>query len=236
MAAVVVGIDLAAGRGITALAALRGGDDRPALIDQVTLAGAADQDGAIAAWITPHAPAIIAMDAPLTLPAAVMAALRGVWGASGTGLRWGADFSQPPGPTQSPYTRAAERDPVWSQLGVRPFPVSFLGGLTLRAIVLAARLHASLPTTRIIEVFPTATLRILAPDPPHAGAKTTPARRAQAWSLLCSHIDGLVTDDEPPPSADVIDALAAAWTGWAHHQGASLAIGDVDEGQIIVPA
>ncbi len=210
----VAGIDLAAGRGITAVALLTE-DDPPSHVAEFARPVATDAE--IVALLGVAAPTIIAIDAPLTLPASVQAAL----------------FGAPLPEVERVYTRAAERDAVWGRLGVRPLPVSFLGGLTLRALVLVARLRLAMPDTRIIEVFPTGTLRALGLPPP-PGRKTAPAARAAAYELLARHIRLLPPAPEPL-GADVLDALAAAYTAWLHRRGDTLAVGDASEGQIVLP-
>ncbi len=260
----VAGIDLAAGRGTTEVALLAA-PERPApprYLVQAHRPVATDAD--IVALLHDHAPQVVAIDAPLSLPAAVRAAL------AGTLLSADAHV----------YTRAAERDPRWRDIGVRPLPVSFLGGLTLRALVLCARLRAAWPALPLIEVFPTATLRLLAGSAPPPGplpigdgegeisrgadipvrrssrgadipvrqldppaeagsprkrpAKTTRAARLTARDVLARSIDGIPLDAEPP-GADLLDALAAALTALAFLRGDYEALGDADEGQIIVP-
>jgi predicted nuclease with RNAse H fold len=216
--ALVVGIDLAAGRGVTALAALTVWlAGRPAL-ESLTYPTTDDEITAEALRLRP---AVIAIDAPLSLPAAVAAAL--------AGAKWVGD--------PSPYTRAAERDPIWRALGVRPLPVSFLGGLTFRAIPLAARLRAALPEAEVIEVFPTASLRALGIRP--AGEAPVPkvslaARRATQVGL-CGWVGGLpaLETEGAPLSADALDAVAAALTAAAHTRGLTQAAGDLAEGCII---
>lgn len=230
----VAGIDLAAGRGVTAVALLAGeeGAARPRVLAPLPQPTA--MDDAIIAALCPHMPCVIAIDAPLSLPASAHAAIAGI-----------------PLPAEEYiYTRAAERDPLWRSIGVRPLPVSFLGGLTLRALVLAVKLRAAFPATQIIEVFPMATLRRLAQvceispgmtetEHPTSPAlqpkrrKTTPEARAAAHRALARVVD--LPPMEMPPGADWLDAVAAAWTGWCFLHGAYDALGKADEGQIIVP-
>lgn len=219
----VSGLDLAAGRGISAVANLETGDGRfPRFV--AGSSGEARTDDDILQLLTAAAPAIVAIDAPLTLPAPVAAAVRGR--RAGKGLSGG------------PYTRAAERDPLWSSLGVRPLPVSFLGGLTFRAIALTPRLREALPGVGIIEVFPTATLRslgIAGCEPrPRRGSKTTPSARCAAQMALRSVIDGIPDPKDDLLGADLLDALAAALTAARHLEGSTQMLGDPREGQIVV--
>lgn len=229
----VIGIDLAAGRGVTALAALSllPSTDAGALTSlRLARQSYPPDDDAILVECARLAPVVIGLDAPLSLPAPVAAALCGRTLASDS---IGA----------SPYTRAAERDPIWSQLGVRPFPVSFLAGLTFRAIPLAARLRDQSPDCQIIEVFPSATLALLALRPPTPRGqphqrKSTPSVRQTTQHALAPFIAGLeeVAPDHPPLDTDMLDALGAALTAAAAALGAALAIGDPDEGCISLPA
>ena len=233
MTLVVAGVDLAAGRGATELAVLAIDDAaaRPRFDarDHVTVS----TDEEIIGVIAGVSPAVVAIDAPLTLPRSVAAAL-------GVGNRdnEGALVS----PSTSPYTRAAERSPLWKELGVRPLPVSFLGGLTFRAIALLPALRAAAPAAAIIECFPTATLRQLgvttcAPVAPREAriAKTSAAARTAAQRTLARWINGIPNPEAAMLSADLLDALAAALTAAVYASGDYLAAGDVDEGQIIVP-
>jgi predicted nuclease with RNAse H fold len=228
---IVTGIDLAAGRGVTAVALLAGeaGAARPRVLappEQPTMT-----DEAIIAALRHHMPRVIAIDAPLSLPASAHAAITG----------------DPLPEVERIYTRAAERDPLWHAIGVRPLPVSFLGGLTLRALVLTVKLRAAYPAAQIIEVFPTATLRRLAQtaepsadmaddDRPVAQTKrrkTTPEARAAAQRTLARVV--ALPPLKAPPGADWLDAVAAAWTAWVFFHGIYDALGAAAEGQIIVP-
>ncbi len=217
-APVVVGIDLAAGRGVTALAGLA---LEPAGAPYLVALAHPATDGDILAETLRLRPAVIALDAPLTLPGPVAAAL--------AGAPWlGHD---------SPYTRAAERDPIWRTLGVRPLPVSFLGGLTFRAIALAARLREALPDAALIEVFPTATLRALGARATGDGwgAKTGIAARRVTHTAMSAWVTGLPTiKEEGPMDPDALDAVAAALTAVAFVDGAIVAAGESAEGCIIV--
>lgn len=221
---VVCGIDLAAGRGITAVATLDVPEDGGEPRFRQELPTTAADDAGVLRIVRAAAPVGIAIDAPLTLPAPVAAVLRG----------------QSP-PESSPYLRAAERDPLWSTIGVRPLPVSFLGGLTFRALVLRARLAAELPETWIVETYPTAVLRLLAiaDEVGHAGRrakKSTLEARVVAQRALCPWIANLPSPEPEPLGADLLDALAAVLTAVAVLRGTSVAVGDPAEGQIVLPA
>jgi predicted nuclease with RNAse H fold len=289
---VVAGIDLAAGRGVTEVALLRMQDEdaAPIFVPEGHRQVVSDDD--ILAVLAEARPSVIAIDAPLSLPAPVAAAVRGessrVVGchrgteapAHGTasGLKSahrlgdmgnpayhevasenepsvapqdiahsvGAScgrpaFATPPSLlSSSPYTRAVERDPIWSELGLRPLPVSFLGGLTFRALALLPKLRAILPDAGIIEVFPTATLRLLGIRPAEARkmkreAKTSVPARAEVQAGLAWYIAGLRATSPEPLGADLLDALAAALTAVAFLRGTFTAIGDLEEGQLVLP-
>src|SRR5262245_36863746 len=152
----VVGIDLAAGRGVTAVAVLDdvevAGDARPRF--DLARHQAVQTDEEVVQATVSAQPVVVAIDAPLSLPTAVVAALQ-------ASLHSAQARCVRPADEQSPYTRAAERDPLWGRIGLRPLPVSFLGGLTFRALTLLPQLRARLPHAAIIEVFPSATLRVL---------------------------------------------------------------------------
>ncbi len=218
----VAGIDLAAGRGATAIASLMlpGHDTVPALHELVREDIATDDD--ILASIARISPRVLAFDAPLSLPMPVAQAIRG----------------EPQTKSfPSPYTRAAERDPAWTKLGVRPLPVSFLGGLAFRAISLLPRLRSIVPDAAIIEAFPTGALRSLgvrvAAD--RKRTKSSVSVRAAVQQSLTLLVQALPSPDEELLSADQLDAIAAALTGVAFLQGRSTAVGDPAEGQIYLP-
>lgn len=248
-----IGIDLAAGRGTTevvrlSLASLEGtpffhaSDHRPVVSDEDIVAG-----------VVSYRPDVVAIDAPLSLPARVAHSLA-VLGPCGGEHAATLAFSPPDSVGiaaaetigASPYSRAAERDHIWSRLGVRPFPVSFLGGLTFRAITLLPALRLALPESRIIEVFPSGSASALGlrmdsdtmTSRSRRLAKTAPQIRARLQSALAEHITGIPNVDENgghPLSADLLDALLAALTAVAYLRGSYVAIGDPAEGQIVLP-
>ncbi|MGH2517200.1 MAG: DUF429 domain-containing protein [Ktedonobacterales bacterium] len=244
-----MGIDLAAGRGITEVAVLHmdDGDSHP-----VFDAGSHQRvatDAEIVAAVVVTQPAVIAIDAPLTLPRAVMRGLltartagtsgEGPFEGGGAPLAAPALASAVDGYTaaSSPYTRAAERDPLWSALGIRPFPVSFLGGLTFRAISLLPHLRAAAPMAAIIEVFPSATLRQLGISKPERGKrppKTARESRRSAQLSLSMYIEGIADPEDSLYGADLLDALAAALTGISYLHNDFQRAGDVAEGTIIL--
>lgn len=223
----VAGLDLAAGRGRTALAVLETSaaiDGPPRL---VAISPSLVADSQIVAAIVTEQPAALAIDAPLSLPARVAAALR-LPVAESAAL---ADAS--------PYTRAAERDPIWRALGVRPLPVSFLGGLTFRALTLWPLLRAALPDAAIVEAFPSGTFAALGIRAPNSEgrrpSKSTPQARASVQAGLRAHIGDMPDPASELLDADTLDALACALTAAAFLRGAYRSAGDAAEGQIVLP-
>lgn len=227
----VAGLDLAAGRGRSALAELEldPTSGRPSYVaHEHPLAS----DAEIVEAVRALGPAVLAIDAPLSLPAAVATAL---------GVPGSPQPSALPDDA-SPYLRAAGRDPIWRRLGVRPLPVSFLGGLTFRAIVLLPRLRAALAEATVIEAFPAGALAALGISRQGTDervgtrrAKTTAEARTAVQRGLARYITGL---PEPSPvalDADQLDALACALTAAAYLRGAYEVAGDATEGQIVIP-
>lgn len=227
----VAGLDLAAGRGRSALAALDL-DAASGRLQCVAHQHPVGSDAEIVEALCALGPEVLAIDAPLSLPATVAAALS---------IPGAPRLSMLPDDA-SPYLRAAERDPLWRRLGVRPLPVSFLGGLTFRALVLLPCLRATLPETAIIEAFPSGALAALgitrSDDGEHSGprlAKTTAEARAAVQRGLARYISGLPERTDVPLDADRLDALACALTAMAYLRGTYDAAGEVAEGQIMVP-
>lgn len=248
----VVGIDLAAGRGTTEIVnlSLATLNSMP-FFDQSKHRPVVSDEEIVAAVVS-YRPAVVAIDAPLSLPAPVMHSLTslGPLGAEHGRVRSSASDGEQntrmSGLSATPYLRAAERDPIWSHLGVRPLPVSFLGGLTFRAIALLPVLRVALPEVPILEVFPSGSTRALglqtrdsaATSRPKRQAKTSPPARSALQRALSSHIVGVpvVREGESEPlGADLLDALVAALTAVAYLRHTYVAVGDPDEGQIVLP-
>jgi predicted nuclease with RNAse H fold len=184
----------------------------------------AASDDDLLAFVSAAMPSVLAIDAPLSLPASVVAALAG----------------ETAPPHTSPYTRATERDPIWQTLGVRPFPVSFLGGLTFRAIVVAQRMRQRYPKVTVIEAFPTAAFAILGLRISAQGAirhvrKSSPEARRHIQQGLASYVAGLPVPDDTLLTADTLDAIGAALSAYAFVIDCYTAVGDASEGQIILP-
>lgn len=222
----VAGLDLAAGRGVSELAFLRVEDGVRPTFDNTEHRPVVSDDEIIGE-LARRMPRVVAIDAPLSLPRAVTSALA-------PGPATAADAS-----SASPYTRAAERDPIWSTFGVRPFPVSFLGGLTFRAVILVARLRAALPEILVIETFPTAVFRALGLTGPANAKRRTPKQSIEARMALQSRLQttltGVPAPDQALLSADLLDALGAALAALAFATGTFVAAGEAGEGQIILP-
>jgi predicted nuclease with RNAse H fold len=223
----VAGLDLAAGRGVSELAFLRVENGARPAFDPAGHAPVVSDDE-IVGELARRLPRVLAIDAPLSLPRAVMSALTpALPGEAGEASNL------------SPYTRAAERDPIWSALGVRPFPVSFLGGITFRALVLVARLRAVLPGTPIIETFPTAVFRALDMTGPANATRRAPKQSIEARTALQTRlqafVNGVPTPDQVLLGVDLLDALGAALAALAFDAGAFVAVGNEHEGQIILP-
>lgn len=237
----VVGIDLAAGRGVTAVATLMVEDGSRRPVFYVERHQLVTTDEAITSVVASMAPAVVAIDAPLTLPRAVMQGLAIPRGFHGPAYRQKDSLHTARLDGESPYTRAAERDPIWSALGIRPLPVSFLGGLTFHAISLLPRLRVSAPGAAIIEVFPTATFQRLGITRPMQGAQRRRAAKTTEWSRrsiqlgLQKHIAGVPSPNDQLYDTDTLDALAAALTGVAYLTGMYEIAGDEAEGAIILP-
>lgn len=218
----VAGIDLAAGRGISEVALLEVADASGALAFDLARHQRVTTDDEIVAVLAAAHPQVIAVDAPLSLPRAVQAALAGETEAD-----------------ESPYTRAAERDRLWSALGVRPLPVSFLGGLTFRAVVLASRLRVAVPDAELLETFPTGVFRALQLVPRSRegrSRKTTPEARRALQVAVARGVSGVPSPATVLLEADLLDALGAALAAVYHLLGQTVTLGNVSEGTIVLPA
>ena len=224
------GLDLAAGRGVSELAILQVGDDgAPRYEAGERRAVVSDDD--ILAELARVEPRVLAIDAPLSLPRSVVEALAGRQPSD-------RDYGEADA-RRSPYTRAAERDPTWSALGIRPLPVSFLGGLTFRALVLTSRIRAAAPRLIVIETFPTAVFRILGLTSPAAtgdrrSAKSSQNAREALQAQLARVMVGIPSTDDLL-SADTLDAIGAALAATSYEHGMYIAVGDASEGQIVLP-
>jgi len=102
------------------------------------------------------------------------------------------------------------------------------------------QLQALLPESEVIEVFPAATLRVLGVRPTvkdtKRGAKTSIAARTATQQGLTRYIAGLPSPAREPLGADLLDALAAALAAVAYNRGQFRAIGEANEGQIVLPS
>lgn len=86
-------------------------------------------------------------------------------------------------------------------------------------------------TASLLEVYPFASfVCLLGGRPPRK--TTAPGAAARRSALLAANVSGL---PDGPLSHDVLDAVAAAYTGWAWAHGAGCAVGRSDEGLIVLP-
>jgi predicted nuclease with RNAse H fold len=223
------GIDLS-GRttGTTALAWLAGTTscERPLLDRPVATEGmrGAGGDERIVSLLTDGRPDVVAIDAPLHLPHAVMCR-------DGSCKR-----CFPPGGASLSYTtRKLERKERWSDLPSArpPMPTVMVAGIAFRAIFLRRLLERE--GIRVIETWPAGVFRRIQGAPGH-----TPRLDAATRARL---LLGCVDDPDqqlqrPDLPLDALDAVAAALAAWAYATNWFQPIKDdgwLDEGAIILP-
>jgi hypothetical protein len=153
-------------------------------------------------------PAVVAIDSPLSLPRGRVSV-----------------FDDDPGRREFGITRACERE--LRQRGVHVYPtlIPCMQKLTVRGIALAARLRAC--GLDVIEVFPGG-----AQDVFGIGRKRR-GREQLAQGLADFGIEGGFRDGRV--SHDELDAITAAIVGAFYVAGRYEAVGDVDEGVLIMP-
>jgi predicted nuclease with RNAse H fold len=224
------GIDLS-GRttGTTALAWLTGtaSGERPRLERPVVTKGlrGAKGDERIVGLLVEAGPDVVAIDAPLNLPHAVMCQDR--------------DCSRcfpPDGAYPSYTTRKLERKERWSDppSARPPMPMVMVAGIAFRAIFLRRLLERE--GIRVIETWPAGVLRQMQ-NAPSRSSRLDAAARARL--LLGSVDDPGRRLQQPDLLLDVADAVAAALAAYAFATGQFQSIGDdawADEGAIIVPS
>jgi predicted nuclease with RNAse H fold len=224
----VAGIDLS-GRttGTTALAWMTGQQtcERPVLDRPVAVEGlrGAGGDRRIVSLVVDARPDVVAIDAPLHLPHAVICR--------------DEDCKRcfPPGGAYPSYTtRMLERKEQWSPPTIRPpMPMVMVAGIAFRAIFLKRLLERE--GIRVIETWPAGVLRRMQGAPGRASPldATTRAR------LLLGCVDDLSQQlQRPDQSLDALDAVAAALAAWAYAIGSFQSIevdGWLDEGAIVLP-
>lgn len=223
------GIDLS-GRttGTTALAWLAGTTscERPRLDRPVVTEGlrGAGGDERIVSLLVDGRPDVVAIDAPLYLPHAVMCR-------DGNCKR-----CFPPDEVSPSYTtRKLERKERWSDppSARPPMPMVIVAGIAFRAIFLRRLLERE--DIRVIETWPAGVFRRIQGAPGRT-SRLDAATRAQ---LLLGYVDD--SDQQlqrPDLSLDALDAVAAALAAWAYATDWFQPIRDdgwLDEGAIILP-
>lgn len=163
-------------------------------------------------------PVVVAIDAPLFLPAG--------WGC----LDWPCTC----GRCTAPPTARRRAELAMASLGLGLFWTTkqgLLRPLVQWAIVLRGELESR--GWPVIEVYPYATrVRLLGRPPARKG---TLLGRAWTQQGLAGRIAGLPDPAQRLLGHDALDALLAAYTGLLWHRGLGEAIGDEEDGAIVVP-
>jgi predicted nuclease with RNAse H fold len=204
-----IGIDLTTSpKKKTACAVL---DTEPHLQDRVSLGS----DEEIAAFVEAQRPALVAIDAPLSLPLGLCCLEE-------------TCSCQPASPLKG---RRCERQ--LSTLGIGCYYTtkrSIIKGMVYRGIRLKANLERRGHT--VIEIYPYASkVRLFGPLP----KKTTGAGRRALQALLQRLILSVPYPREDLFSHDALDALLAAYTGFLYDCGQTEALGDSAEGLLHIP-
>jgi predicted nuclease with RNAse H fold len=172
-------------------------------------------DEEIAALARAYQPALIAIDAPLSLPLG-LCCLEGTCSCQAVSPRKG---------------RQCERE--LSTLGIGCYYTtkrSIIKGMVYRGIRLKADLERRGRT--VIEIYPYASrLRLFGPLP----RKTTVAGRRALQKGLQRLISSVPSPQETLLSHDALDALLAAYTGFLYGCGETEALGDPAEGLLCIP-
>lgn len=178
----------------------------------MTWLGLVSADPEIVAIIDKIQPAIVAIDAPLSLPKGLCCLEQGC--SCGQALPLAG--------------RACERE--LARLGIPCFFTSKRS--IIKAMVYRARaLQQRLSRHRVIEIYPYATkVRLFGKPIPK---KTTPAGLEFLKEHLSTLIPGL--ERETLKNHDLCDALIAAYTGYLYSQGMAEPVGDAEEGLIFIP-
>ena len=181
------------------------------LRDQVLLGG----DEEIVAFAEVYRPALIAIDAPLSLPLG-LCCLEETCSCQPFSFRKG---------------RQCERE--LSALGIGCYYTtkrSIIKGMVYRGIRLKADLERQGHT--VIEIYPYASrLRLFGPLP----RKTTVAGRGGLQEGLQRLISSVPSPQKDLLSHDALDALLAAYTGFLYGCGETKALGDPSEGLLHIP-
>lgn len=172
-------------------------------------------DEEIAALARAYQPALIAIDAPLSLPLG-LCCLEETCSCQAVSPRKG---------------RQCERE--LSTLGIGCYYTtkrSIIKGMVYRGIRLKADLERRGRT--VIEIYPYASrLRLFGPLP----RKTTVAGRGALQKGLQRLISSVPSPQETLLSHDALDALLAAYTGFLYGCGETEALGDPSEGLLYIP-
>jgi predicted nuclease with RNAse H fold len=204
-----IGMDLTTSpRKKTACAVL---DAEPRLQDRVLLGS----DEEIAAFVEAHRPALVAIDAPLSLPLGLCCLEE-------------TCSCQPVSPRKG---RQCERE--LSALGIGCYYTtkrSIIKGMVYRGISLKTKLEKQGHT--VVEIYPYASrLRLFGPLP----RKTTVAGRRALQEGLQRLIPSVPSPQEDLLSHDALDALLAAYTDFLYNCGETDALGDPSEGLLHIP-
>ena len=177
--------------------------------------GAVSTDPEIVATIGEIQPAIVAIDAPLSLPKGLCC------------LEEGCSCGQ----ALSLAGRACERE--LARLGIPCFFTSkrsIIKAMVYRAISLSGELCAR--GYEVIEIYPYASkVRLFGKSIP---SKLKPAGLAALRTLVTGLMPSL-TAQAAHLSHDLCDALIAAYTGYLYYQGKAEPVGDAEEGLIFIP-
>lgn len=174
-----------------------------------------NSDEEIIALAEEQCPALVAIDAPLSLPVGLCC----------------LEESCTCRPVSSRKGRQCERE--LSALGIGCYYTtkrSIIKGMVYRALAIKQRLERSRFT--VIEVYPYASkLRPFGPLP----RKATVTGRRALQEGLCRLIPSLPSTRETTLSHDALDALLAAYTGVLYIKGQTEALGDPAEGLLHIP-
>jgi predicted nuclease with RNAse H fold len=172
-------------------------------------------DEEIVAFVEAHRPALVAIDAPLSLPLGLCCLEE-------------TCSCQPVSPRKG---RQCERK--LSALGIGCYYTtkrSIIKGMVYRAISLKAMLEKQ--GHNVIEIYPYASkVRLFGSLP----RKTTVAGRRSLQALLHRLIPSVPSSQEDLLSHDALDALLAAYTGFLYDCGRTEALGDPSEGLLHIP-
>jgi len=172
-------------------------------------------DEEIIALAEEQRPALVAIDAPLSLPLGLCC----------------LEDSCACRPVSSRKGRQCERE--LSALGIGCYYTtkrSIIKGMVYRAIALKEKLEKRGFT--VIEVYPYASkVRLFSRLP----RKTTVAGRQVLQEGLCHLIPAIASPQESSLSHDALDALLAAYTGVLYVKGRTEALGDPAEGLLHIP-